>query len=62
MLDRYDALIRHRSLLIEPGTWLLWSAPMLLLVIGLGAMTWQARRRRHHAEQQVATRVRVRKV
>jgi len=54
LLDRYGEFIRYQSPSVEPGTWLLWSAPMLLLVIGLGAMTWHVRRRRHHVARQEA--------
>jgi len=46
MVSRYGDFVRYRPP-FKPSTWLLWSAPFLLMGAGVGGLVWYLRRRRH---------------
>ncbi len=46
MVSRYGDFVLYRPPL-KPSTWLLWLGPFILLAMGLGALVWHLRRRRH---------------
>jgi len=46
MVSRYGDFVLYRPPL-KPSTWLLWLGPFIFLGIGLSALVWHLRRRRH---------------
>lgn len=45
MVSRYGDFVRYRPP-FKPSTWLLWLAPFLLMLAGVGGLLWHLRRRR----------------
>jgi cytochrome c-type biogenesis protein CcmH len=45
LVSRYGDFVRYRPP-FKPTTWLLWSAPFLLMAAGVGGLVWFLRRRR----------------
>ena len=45
MVSRYGDFVLYRPP-FKPSTWLLWTAPFVLMVAGVGGLAWQLKRRR----------------